>query len=356
MLAFLPACQSDLSQDMIFPKEKWVKTDPADLGIDQDKMLDALDYLKSRSFDNGIDEVLIIKNGRIIYEGDSTLKSHNIYSCSKGFTSTVLGLLMDKGKLALDEKVSKYDSSLMELYPDVTFRHFTTMTSGYSAEGRSRWNDENADWSYTPYTPEKPHFAPGSHFEYWDEAQMTFGKILTLVIKEPMRDFLKRELTDKIQMGDWSWHAEGEINGVPINNGCTNVHVNAHQLARFGHLFLNRGNWNGAQLLSTNWCTMATSKQVPADLPVYPGDRSNARGSGSYGFNWWVNSTDGLSNMPDAPLGSAYLSGLNHNICFIIPEWDMVIIRMGDDQNPPEGKHVVWNEFIRLMEKAVANK
>lgn len=40
-----------------------------------------------------------------------------------------------------------------------------------------------------------------------------------------------------------------------------------------------------------------------------------------------------------------YACGLNHNVCFVIPEWNMVIVRMGVDGNPPEGKHVIWNEF-----------
>ena len=239
---------------MQFPEEEWSKATPAALKVNEEKLQNALAYLASKCFEDGIEEVLIIKNGQIIYEGDSTKKAHNIYSCSKGFTSTVLGLLIDQGKLGLDDPVATYDSSLLTLYPDVTFRHFTTMTSGFSAAGRSRWNDENSDWSYTPYTPEAPHFAPGTHYEYWDEAQMTFGKLLTQVINEPMRDFLKRELTDKIKMGDWTWAPEQSVNCIPINNGCTNVKVNAHQLARFGHLYLNRCNCNGKQLLSTSRC------------------------------------------------------------------------------------------------------
>jgi hypothetical protein len=98
---------------------------------------------------------------------------------------------------------------------------------------------------------------------------------------------------------------------------------------------------------------MATTNQVPANIPVYHGDRASAEGSGSYGFNWWVNSADGLSRMPDAPLNVAYMSGKNHNVCCLIPEWNMVIVRMGDDQNPPEGKHVVWNEFLKRIGKSL---
>lgn len=338
---------------MRFPDDRWYVSTPEQYNINSEKLTEALNYLESKSFEDGIEEVLIIKNGSIIFAGDSTYKTHNIYSCSKAFTSTVLGLLIDRGKLELDSKAADFDSSLDSLYPEVTFRHFATMTSGYSGAGRSRWNDENADWSYTPYTPETPHFSPGSHFEYWDEAQMTFGKVLTKTLHEPMIDFLQRELTNKIGMEEWSWHPEQSVDGIPINNGCTNVTLNAHQLARFGHLYLNRGNWDGKQLLSKSWCEMATTNQVPLNTSVFQGDRANVKGSGSYGFNWWVNSPDGLSRMPDAPLHTAYLSGFNHNICCIIPEWDMVIIRMGDDKNPPEGKHIVWNEFLKRVGEAM---
>ena len=346
-------CSQSQTLEMTFPSTEWEIQAPEKLGVDSEKLEKALAFLASKSFQDGIDEVLVIKNGYLIYQGDSTYKSHNIYSCSKGFTSTVGGLLIDKGTINLDDPVANYLEDLASYYPKATFKHFMTMTSGYSGVGRSRWNDENADWSWTPYDPDTPHFEPGTRYEYWDEAQMTLGRALTHILQEPMKDFLQREVTDKIGMGEWQWTPEQEIDGITINNGCTGVTLNAHQLARFGHLFLNGGNWDGNQLISERWCQMATRNQVDANIPVHYGDRANARGSGSYGFNWWVNSTNGLSRMPDAPLGVAYLSGLNHNICCIIPEWNMVIIRMGDDKNPPEGKYLVWNEFLKLVGESI---
>jgi CubicO group peptidase (beta-lactamase class C family) len=335
-------------------KEIWgERATPQSQGINEKKLLEALDYLKSKSFQDGIEEVVVVRNGKTIYVGDNVLKKHNIYSCSKVFTSTVLGLLTAEGKVKPDDVAAKYEPSLSEFYPEVTFQHFATMTSGYSAAGRSRWNDENADWSWTPYSPEKPHFAPGTHFEYWDEAQMMYGKILTNILGKTMKEYLTEKITNPIGMGEWYWETEQQTNGISINNGCTGVNVNALQLARFGQLYLNKGKWNGKQLLSKEWCNAATTSQVAADIPVYPGDRASAEGSGSYGFNWWVNSADGLSRMPDVPLNVAYMSGKNHNVCCLIPEWNMVIVRMGDDQNPPEGKHVVWNEFLNQMSKSI---
>lgn len=331
------------------------RTTPLSQGVEETKMLEALNYLKSKSFQDGIEEVVIVRNGKLIYEGDSVSKNHNIYSCSKVFTSTALGLLIADGKLKADDFAASFEPSLKEFYPEVTFRHFATMTSGYSAEGRSRWNDENADWSITPYKPEMPHFEPGTHFEYWDEAQMMYGKVLTGVLGTTMKEYLTEKITDPIGMGEWYWDSEQQTNGIAINNGCTGVNVNALQLARFGQLYLNRGKWNGNQLISEEWCRRATTNQVPANIPIYNGERASAEGSGSYGFNWWVNSTDGLSRMPDSPLNVAYMSGKNHNVCCLIPEWNMVIVRTGDDLNPVEGKYFVWNEFLKRMGYSLIN-
>jgi CubicO group peptidase (beta-lactamase class C family) len=321
--------------------------------LDSTKVMEALSYLKSKSFQDGNSQVMIIHNGRVVYEGDSTYKRHNIYSCSKGFTSTVLGLLIDDKRIKLDDYAAKYVSDLIQYYPTVSFRHFATMTSGYSAAGRSRWNDENADWSYKPYIPEKPHFAPGTQYEYWDEAQMMYGRTLTKILGKTMEQYLKEKITNQIGLGEWTWDTEGTVNGIPINNGCTGVTMNAQQLAKWGLLFLNNGNWNGKQVISKKWCQMATTNQVGAAVPIFQGDRAVTQGSGSYGFNWWVNSRNGLSRLPDAPVNVAYLSGLNHNVCCIIPEWNMVIVRMGTDKNPSEPKHLVWNMFLKKMGEAI---
>ena len=79
------------------------------------------------------------------------------------------------------------------------------MTSGFSAKGRSRGNDENSDWSLTPYEPEQPHFVPGSAYAYWDEAQMTFGRLLTRAGNRNLRDYLNERVFEPIDMGKVKW-------------------------------------------------------------------------------------------------------------------------------------------------------
>ena len=340
----------EASSRLRFPGTKWAHGTPESQGIDSAELQDALHYIAGHCQGDQLTEMMIICNGICVFEGENTKKSHNIWSCSKSFTSTVLGLLIADGKCTLETKAAEIDPALQEYYPDTTLRHFTTMTSGYSGEGRSRWNDENSDWSWTPYKPEAPLFESGRGYAYWDEAQMTLGRLLTKVGRREMNEYLRERVFEPIQMGSVEWSHEGEVDGIPICNGCTNVKLNARQLARFGLLFLNEGNWSGKQLISAEWVRQATRNQVDPFLPVADTDRSNVRGPGAYGFNWWTNG--GENRMPAAPPRTYYASGLNHNLLFVIPEWDMVVVRMGVDGNPPMGKPQAWNGFFARLSEA----
>lgn len=347
--------KEQIKQKNIFPEETWLISQPGDQGVDEIKMHTALDYLEPKSKQNGNKELIIIRNGYMIFGGDQIDSTHNIWSCSKTFTSTVLGLLIDDGVLTLDQKAADIEPLLLELYPEVNFRHFTTMTSGYSAAGESRWPDTDyADWSWTVYEPEAPYFAPGTAFAYWDEAQMMLGRVLTQILNRPMHEFLKEKVTDPIGMGEWEWFPEKDLNGIPINNGCTNVFVNAKQLARWGWLFLNKGNWKGKQLISEEWIEMATSVQVPASIPMGETDRKETVGPGCYGFNWWVNGrkANGDMKLPGAPEGCYFASGLNNNKCIVIPQWNMVVVRMGEDGHPDD-KDMVYGTFLNMLGEAI---
>jgi CubicO group peptidase (beta-lactamase class C family) len=339
----------------VFPKERWEHSSPEAQGMDPEQLQKALHYLESHSLHNGNKELVLIRNGHLIYGGEQIDSVHNIWSCSKTFTSTALGLLVDEGILTLDEPASRYEPLLREHYPEVSFRHFATMTSGYSAQGDSRWQDADyADWSWTVYDPEPPLFEAGKAYAYWDEAQMMFGRVLTRVHGNTLHALLRDRITDPIGMGNWEWGPEGELNGLPINNGCTNVFVNARQLARWGWLFLNEGNWEGKQLISRKWVQMATSVQVPASLPVADTDRRETVGPGCYGFNWWVNGrlANGTLKLPGAPEGCYFASGLNNNKCIVIPDWNMVVVRMGEDGHPRD-KDLVYGHFLKLLGEAI---
>ena len=334
-----------------FPGTHWERAPPEAVGVDAKILRTALDTLLAYCGDDQDDELLLIRDGWVFFAGDRIDQSHNLYSCSKSFTSTALGLLIADGTATLDTRAADILPELADHYPTATLEHFATMTSGYSASGNSRWNEPSADWSPTPYVVDTPLFAPGSRYAYWDEAMMMNGKVLTSLHGDDLKTLLSERITDPIGLGDWDWWAEDTLaNGVPLRNGCTGVRISARQLARVGHLFLNEGNWRGSQLLPAEWVRAATSVRVPVATPIAETDRAGVLGNGAYGYNWWVNDpTNGAPwSMPDSP-PLAYMSGFHHNVCFVIPEWRMVVVRTGEDGNPPEGKWWVWNKFFKIL-------
>jgi CubicO group peptidase (beta-lactamase class C family) len=341
---------------MLFPAENWLDATPEEVGVHPNGLHHALNYWHVHSGTNGVDEVVMVRRGVVFHRGAEAGRAHNVWSVTKSFTSTALGLLVADSAASLGTRAMDLEPALSELYPDVTLRDFTTMTSGYDAAGRNRWGAASQDWSATPYVPGQPLSAPGTKFAYWDEAQMMFGRLLTRAAKRDLLDLLGERVFRQIGLSVADWTTEGEVDGLPIRNGCTGLQLNALNLARFGHLFLNEGRWAGRQIIASEWVHAATRAQVSSNLPVADTDRRDAVGSGVYGFNWWVNGrgADGTRLLPDAPPGTYYAAGLNHNLCVVIPEWDMVIVRMGVDGNPPEGHAPVLNTFLRRLGMAVS--
>jgi CubicO group peptidase (beta-lactamase class C family) len=313
----------------------------------QHNMQAALDYIKSESGADGNSELIIWQDGKILFQGDSTVKQHNIFSCTKSFTSTIVGLLVHEGVIKLDDKIITYNPEVGEKYKNVSFRHLITMTSGYNASGANKWGEPSADWSVTPYLPDEPLFEPGNSFAYWDEAMMLLSKTLTIIIKKPLKDYLNEKIMLPLGIHNWSWWGEHMLDSIPINNGCTGINISATDLLKVGILFLHNGKHNNKQLIPKKWVKAATKNQVGKKVTLAKTDRAAFNGVGCYGFNWWTNTLQ--THMPNTPKDAYYMSGLNHNVCFVIPKWKMVVVRLGQDGNPKKGKPVVWNNFFKLL-------
>ena len=174
-----------------------------------------------------------------------------------------------------------------------------------------------------------------------------------------MEELFKRRIAEPIRMNraKWDWGDFGKIDGILVNGGSGNhnkhIFISARELARFGHLFLNKGRWSGKQLLSESWITAATKAHVPASLPLE--QLSGADGRGVYGFNWWVNGIepDGKRKWPGAPAGTYSASGYNNNDMFVIPEWNMVIVRLGLDQKDFSITDSIYSNFLQKLGQAI---
>jgi CubicO group peptidase (beta-lactamase class C family) len=345
---------------MVFPGDEWATANPESQGIDPAKLRSAIDDLTRQLNEHGGGATLFIeRNGYAVWQGPGSDTEFQIYSATKSLTSTLLGLLIDDGKLSLDTLAKDYEPALEEHYPKATLRHFATMTSGYDAAGGSyEFDREGRGDAWHPGPAAARIFPPGAKFRYWDEAMMQFGNVLTKAADQPLDRLFGARIAKPIGMTKWRWE-ETETPVGRVLGWTAGMCTSSRELARFGHLFLNRGKWNGRQLVSATWVDQATSVQVPATIPNDSLPRS--RGAGTYGFNWWVNGIkpDGRRLWPDAPPRTYFANGLHNNVCIVIPAWQMVVARTNGARKDgsvgtPDNVDEVWNGFFKRLAEAVS--
>ncbi len=355
LLALLGGCSPQ--SDPVFPGSEWTIATPASQGVDEKKLDQAIRYLEAHSGADGVSELVLVRNGRIIWHGDNIDHQHGVWSMTKSIVSTTLGLLIEDGKCSLNTKASQHLPQLQPVFEDITLRHFTTMTSGYQAIGDDRPGNYRHGPSRTPLVPaSQALFDPGTSYAYWDSAMNQFANALTRIAGEPLDQLFKRRIADPIGMDpdSWRWGDFGTFDGIKVNGGAGNnsnhIFVTARDMARFGLLLLNRGNWNGQQLLNADWVDTATAVQVRAITPwAHP--ESGIDGRGYYGYNWWRNGigADGSRKWPGAPPSTFAASGFNNNDLFIIPSWNLVVVRLGLDESDHKISDDEYGEFLRLI-------
>jgi CubicO group peptidase (beta-lactamase class C family) len=323
---------------MIFPEADWVAAAPAEEGIDPARLLEALDGLKQ---DLGprcnLDHAVLIRRGRLVWQTTRAAEKTplHIWSATKSLASSTLGAMIDRGFCTLDTKAADYLAELREHYPEVTLKHLFTMTSAIRFEKKA------------PLGP--PYGKPGTGYGYCDENISVGGRALEAIAKRPLDALFKEYLADPIGMRIDRWSPRIAAFG---------VHASTHDLARFGHLFLNHGRWKDRQILSEAWVTLATRVQVPKEMPhVYGKHRKDPNtDSGRYGIAWWINGImpDGKRPYPDAPEGLFKASGWQGNRLFVVPEWGLVFVVLQTKVESSDEQRL-FNAFFRRLRDALTD-
>lgn len=359
--------RADSQSKTVFPAADWQAASSESLGVDPVRLKASIAYMDENFGADGAKELVIIRSGYLIWAGPDSDAYHELYSATKVFTSTVLGLLIDDGKCTLDTLAVEHLPDLDDrqpAYAEIRLRHLASMTGGYRGEVANvapgqKWGDPIV-YVTTPESPE--HEPAGSQIAYNDHDVHLLGRILAArIAKEPLKDLFKRRISDPIGMSRWEWGVCGSVDGMvhynaagtPTLNGNGGIQTTPRELARLGHLYLNRGHWKGKQLLSASFVDEATTTQVPAALP----GRSSSLLSGAYGFYWWTNGVmaNGRRRWPAAPPRTYAAHGAGANFCFVIPEWNMVLVRMGNSGLPGAStqQDQLWSTFFAKLADAL---
>jgi CubicO group peptidase (beta-lactamase class C family) len=313
---------------------KLTRSTPEQEGISSKGIIDFLNAI-----DTGKQEIhsfIFMRHGKIVSEGwwnpyGSDLK-HLMYSASKTFAATGIGLAVSENKLKLTDKVVSFfpaslPDTLSELMSIMTVKDLLTMSAGQDAEPRRSQND---DWIKS-FLGKAPMYKPGTVFKYNNTASFMLSAIVQQVTGETLFDYLQPRIFRPLEMRGIDW----DMNPQGINLGMIGLRLRTEDMAKFGQLLLQKGVWNGKQLIPKEWISEATSFKIKSlggsDLiPVEINDWKQG-----YCYQMWR----GRNN-------SVRLDGMAGQFVILLPDKDAVVVLTANAQNTQKEMDLVWKYLL----------
>lgn len=308
-------------------------------------------YLKAvKSSEQDLHSLMILRNGKVVYEqwfGENTAnKTHVMYSVSKTFTSTAIGFALEEDLLDLSDKVVSFfpDKLPKEISPnlqELEIRHLLTMTVGHDVDPTGVLREKRDDLDWVEAFLEFPIVhKPGNQFVYNSLATYMLSAIITKVTGQRILDYLQPRLFRPLGIVGATWDESPQ--GIQI--GGWGLKVKTEDMAKLGLFYLQKGNWNGKQLLQESWFDAATISQVqslPAgvkkeNLKVSAKDSDWMQG---YGYQLWRSRHN-----------SYRADGLNGQFILILPEKNAVIVTTANIPNMQEELNLIWKHLLPAFE------
>ena len=342
------------------PGDDWKVSTPAEQGLDP--MLVAELYFNAAELET-LYGLLVIKNGYLIAEGyfneGSIDQLSGRQSATKSFTSALVGIALDQGCLSsVDQKMMDFFPELSDQITDprkeqITIRDLLQMRAGYPDEERTPPYFEimffSDNWHWVPHIVDFPLTRnPGTKFQYSNLTSHILGVIVARVCDTDLMSYAQTNLFSPIdaEVGDWSADADG------YNFGMSEIYVTARDMAKFGLLYLNDGEYEGKQVLSADWVRESLQRYSEVCWGGWMSCRYGYFRDLGYGYQWW-----------SARVGEHhfnYASGHGGNYIVLLHELDMIIVTTADplhhlwDGNPWKYEGAINNlvgKFIKSLPK-----
>ncbi|HEY8780321.1 MAG TPA: serine hydrolase [Mucilaginibacter sp.] len=281
--------------------------------------------------------LMILRRGHVVAEGwwapYSSEHRQQLYSLSKSFTGTAIGLAVSEGLLTVDDPVIKF---FPDYLPDkvsdnlaaLKIRHLLSMSVGHGKDSVLilEASPAGVPWEKT-FLSLPVVFKPGSRFMYNSGASFMLSAIIKKVTGQTAHEYLKPRLYQPLNITNTTW---GE-NWEGINMGASHLRMPTEDIAKFGQMYLQKGLWNGKQVISPQWVAAASSKQIEN------GHNDSSWGYG-YGYQFWLN-----------PPGGYRADGAFGQFSMIIPDLDLVVAITSESINTKATMQIVWDALLPEM-------
>ena len=274
---------------------------------------------------------LVIKNDTLLYEKyfDGYQRSSIVpsFSIAKTFTSALIGCAIHDHLIqSVNQPITDFIPDLDSSFSKVTINHLLQMTSGIKFEKfLANTFMEDANLYYTGNLRKtiarlKLRYPPGTHFQYNCGNTFLLGLVLEKALNgKTVSNYLQEKIWEPLQMEyNASWSIDNKKSGLEKTFCCINA--TAIDYAKFGALYLKKGNWGGNQIISPEW---VASSLTPDSLGI----------SGTYNYQWWLINKNAFAAV-----------GLYGQYIYVNPEKNTIIVRLGKRKKSNE-----WFNFFNCI-------
>jgi CubicO group peptidase (beta-lactamase class C family) len=316
------------------PGAQWQKVAPAAVGLDAGKLAQVAALAKKGHSSC----LVVVRHGKLAgewyFDGAGPDTTQDVYSATKSFASTLVGIAQDDGDLRIGDRASKWIRQWRGTPSNaVTVRDLLSMDSG------RHWNVVT-DYLELLSAPDRTAFAiglgqdaaPGSEWAYNNSAVQTLDRVLQKATGQDVRSFARTRIFAPLGMAHTTM-ATDRAGNAQLFSG---IHSTCRDMARFGVLMLDEGRWHGRRIVSSRWVAQATAK-------------SSSKLNAAYGYLWWLNrsgviasvtsattlqavaqgKTDVGRMVPGAPSSLYWALGLGDQLIQIDPASQTVVVRLG---------------------------
>jgi CubicO group peptidase (beta-lactamase class C family) len=315
---------------------------PESQGFDSEAVLNFLEGIKNSGIE--FHSFMLLKGGKVIAEATwqpfMAASKHTLFSLSKSFSSTAIGMLVDEGKLKVTDKVVSFFAEDVPVPVPVnlaamTVKHLLTMNTGHETDTMPELRKyKDKTWVQSFLAHPVVH-SPGSYFLYNTGATYMLSAIVHKVTGQDLMEYLKPRLFDPLGISGYDWEKSPE----GLSTAGYGLRLAIEDIAKFGQLYLQKGLWKGKQLLSANWVAEATKRQGPSQ------NNDSDWGQG-YGYQFWR-----------CKPGFYRGDGAFGQFCMVMPEYDMVLAITEESFNMQKSMDLVYENLLPgIRQKPLAEK
>ncbi len=285
---------------------------------------------------------MLIRHGKVISEAwwkpYAADKVHSMYSVSKSWTSTAIGFAVAEKRLSVQDKVISFFPEYADLkdkpfIQDLRVQDLLTMSVGHEKEPLRSVIVMQPDW-IRGFLNHPIVAKPGTKFLYNTLATYMLSAIIQKVTGETTLAYLKPRLLDPLHITGIDWESDQK----GINVGGWGIRVKTEDMAKLGLLYLNKGKFEGKQILPAAWVEEATSKHIDQEPDATAEKRTTGQYADwlqGYGYQFWRSRHNSFRG--DGAYGQYIL---------MMPEQDAVLIITSESQDLPDDLNQVWENLL----------